>query len=49
MLHYIEVPKNILAEFFSRLQRLISLDQLAEGNKLVKPVAVYDDEDADDA
>ena len=49
MLHYIEVPKNILAEAFSRLWRLIYLDQLTEGKKLIKPVAVSDDEDADDA
>ena len=49
MLHYIEGPKNILADKFSRLQRLISPVRLAEGNKLINTVAVSDDEDADDA
>ena len=49
MLHYIEGPNNLLAENFSRLQRLISPDQLAKGKKLVKPVVVSGNEDADDA
>ena len=47
MLHYIEGLKNILAHNFSRLQCLISTDQLAEGKKLNEPVVVSNDEDAD--
>ena len=43
MLHYIEIPNNILADNFSRLQRLIYPAQLAKGNKLIDPVAVSDD------
>ena len=49
MLHYIEIPKNILADKLSRLQRLIYLDQLDEGKKLIEPIAFSDDEDSDDA
>ena len=49
MLHYIEGPNNILADNFSILQRQISPAQLAKGKKLIKPIAVSDDEDVDDA
>ena len=47
MLHYIEGLKNFLAENLSRLQRLISPAELAEGNKLIEPIAVSDDNAAD--
>ena len=42
-LHYIEGPKNILADNLSRLQRLITPAQLAEGKNLVEPIT--DDEE----
>ena len=42
-LHYIEGPKNILADNLSRLQRLVTTDQLAEGKRLVDPIT--DDEE----
>ena len=45
MLYYIESTKNIPADSFSRLQRLIYPSQLIEGNKPIEPVAVSDDED----
>ena len=48
-LHYIEGPKNILADNLSRLHRLVTPAQLAEGKPLVEPAVVSDDEDADDA
>ena len=48
MLHYIEGPNNILADNFYRIQRLISLAQLAEVQKFIDLVVVSDDEDADD-
>eukprot|EP00957_Ditylum_brightwellii_P091786 6988574-Ditylum_brightwellii.AAC.1 len=35
LLHYVEGPKNILADNFSRLKRLPA--QLAEGKNLVEP------------
>ena len=37
-LHYIEGPKNILADNLSRLHRLVTLAQLAEGKILEEPV-----------
>ena len=43
-LHYIEGPKNILADNLSRLHRLTTPAQLAEGKKLIEPAAVTDDE-----
>ena len=50
ILHYIEGEKNILADNLSRLHRLITPAQLAEGKNLVEPAVVSDDEDdADDA
>ena len=45
-LHYIEGPKNILADNLSRLHRRITPAQLAEGKNLVEPAVVSDDEDA---
>ncbi len=35
ILHYIEGPRNILADNLSRLHRLVTLAQIAEGKKLV--------------
>ncbi|KAL7548020.1 hypothetical protein ACHAWF_011299 [Thalassiosira exigua] len=49
VLHYIEGPKNILADNLSRLHRLVTLAQLAEGKNLVKPAVASDDEDKDEA
>ncbi len=40
MLHYIEGPCNILASNLSRLYHLVTLDQIAEGKKLVEPAEV---------
>ena len=49
-LHYIKGKKNILADQLSRLHRMPTPDQLAEGKKMVEPVEVTDDEDeAEDA
>ena len=45
ILHYIEGPKNILADNLSRLHRLITPAQLAKGKNLVEPAVVSDDED----
>ena len=45
-LHYIEGPKNILADNLSRLHRRITPAQLAKGKNLVDPAVVSDDEDA---
>ena len=45
ILHYIEGPKNILADNLSRLHRLITPAQIAEGKSLVEPAVVSDDED----
>jgi hypothetical protein len=36
ILHYIEGPRNILANNLSRLHRLVTLAQIAEGKKLVE-------------
>ena len=43
-LHYIEGPKNILADNLSRLKRLVTPAQLAEGKSLVEP-STDDEED----
>ena len=43
-LHYIEGPKKILADNLSRLQRLVTPAQLAEGKSLVEP-STDDEED----
>ncbi len=41
MLHYIESPRNILADNLSRLHCLVTTPaQIAEGKKLVEPVEV---------
>jgi hypothetical protein len=40
MLHYIEGPRNILANNFSRLHRLVTPAQIVEGKKLVEPAEV---------
>ena len=47
-LHYIEGEKNILADNLSRLLRLPTPSQIAEGKKLVEPAVVSDDEDDDE-
>ena len=48
-LHYIEGPRNILADNLSRLQRLITPAQLAEGKNLVEPVTDTEETDDKDA
>ena len=48
ILHYIEGPKNILADNLSRLHRLVTPAQLAEGKILVEPVT-DEEEDAEEA
>ncbi len=40
MLHYIEGPHNILADNLSKLHRLVTPAQIAEGKKLVEPAEV---------
>ena len=45
ILHYIEGPKNTLADNLSRLHRLITPAQLAEGKSLIEPAVVSDDEE----
>ena len=45
ILHYIKGEKNILADNLSRLHRLITPAQLAEGKNLIEPAVVTDDED----
>ena len=46
ILHYIQGPKNILADNLSRLHRLVTPAQLAEGKNLIDPATVSDEEDA---
>ena len=43
-LHYIEGPRNILADNLSRLNRLITPTQIAEGKSLIEPTVVSDDD-----
>ena len=43
-IHYIEGERNILADQLSRLERLPTPAQLAEGKKLVEPAEVTDEE-----
>ena len=43
ILHYIEGPKNILADNLSRLHRLPTPAQLAEGKNLIEPASDNDD------
>jgi hypothetical protein len=45
MLHYIEGPCNILANNLSRLHRLVTPAQIAEGKKLVEPAEVSIEEE----
>ncbi len=45
MLHYIEGPRNILADNLSRLHRLVTPAQIAEGRKIVEPVEVSIEEE----
>ncbi len=45
MLHYIEGPRNILANNFSRLHCLVTPAQIAEGKKLVEPAEVSIEEE----
>jgi hypothetical protein len=46
MLHYIEGPRNILANNLSRLHRLVTPAQIAEGKKLIEPAEVSNEVDA---
>jgi hypothetical protein len=45
MLHYIEGPRNILADNLSRLHCLVTPAQIAEGKKLVEPAEVSIEEE----
>ncbi len=45
ILHYIEGPCNFLADNFSRLHRLVTPAQIAEGKKLVEPTEVSNEEE----
>ena len=46
ILHFIEGPCNILADNLSKLHRLVTPVQIAEGKKLIEPVEVsYEEED----
>ena len=45
ILHYIEGPKNILADNMSRLHRLITPAQFAEGKRLIEPAADKEDDE----
>jgi hypothetical protein len=45
MLHYIEGPRNILADNLSRLHCLVSPAQITEGKKLVEPAEVSIEEE----
>ena len=44
-LHYIEGPRNILADNLSWLNHLITPTQIAEGKSLIEPTVVLNDED----
>ena len=44
MLHYIEGPRNILANNLSRLHCLVTPAQMAEGKKLAEPAEVSNEE-----
>jgi hypothetical protein len=48
MLHYIEVPCNILADNLSRLHSLVTPAQIAEGKKLIEltEVSIEEEDDA---
>jgi hypothetical protein len=45
ILHYIEDPRNILANNLSRLHCLVTPAQIAEGKKLVEPTEVFNEEE----
>jgi hypothetical protein len=45
ILHYIKGPRNILANYLSRLHRLVTPAQIAEGKKLVEPTEVSIEEE----
>jgi hypothetical protein len=45
ILHYIKSPCNILANKLSRLHRLVTPAQIAEGEKLVEPAEVSNEEE----
>ncbi len=45
MLHYIKGPHNILANNLSKLHRLVTLAQIAEGKKLIEPAEVSIEEE----
>ncbi len=45
MLHYIEGPRNILANNLSTLHPLVSLVQIVEGKKLLEPAEVSNEEE----
>jgi hypothetical protein len=45
ILHYIEGPRNILADNLSRLHCLVTPAQIAEGKKLVEPAEVSIEEE----
>ncbi len=45
MIHYIEGPCNILATNLSRLHRLVTPAQIAEGKKIVEPAEVSNQEE----
>ncbi len=45
ILHYIEGPRNILANNLSRLHRLVTQAQIVEGKKLVEPAEVSIEEE----
>jgi hypothetical protein len=48
MLHYIQGPRNILANNLSRLHPLVTTAQIPEGNKkLVEPAEVSIEEEAE--
>jgi hypothetical protein len=45
ILHYIEGPRNILANNLSRLHCLVTLAQIAEGKKVLEPAEVSIEEE----
>jgi hypothetical protein len=45
ILHYIEGPRNIVANNLSRLHCLVTPAQIVEGKKLIEPVEVSNEEE----
>ncbi len=45
ILHYIECRCNILADNISRLHRLVTLAQIAEGKKLIEPAEISNEKE----